>query len=80
MKDMKKTGMESFVRCPKCKELVKISFSPIGDELQAFAPEMRGTFGMLLDESNRFYADGKCKCGRYIFVRMTVMALPEVEK
>jgi hypothetical protein len=67
--------MESYANCPKCGALVKIILSPVESEIFEFAKELSRGLGLGIDNSDRFSAEEKCKCGKSITVSMTVTVM-----
>jgi len=72
---MDNAGMESIVNCPRCKSEVRVFFTSMEGEVMKFARGISKSLGLGIDESDRFMAEGTCKCGKQIVVSMTITAM-----
>jgi len=67
--------MESIVSCPSCGEQVNAVFDSMEGELMEFARGISRGLGLGIENSDRFLAEAKCKCGKAITVSMTITAM-----
>jgi len=67
---MEKTGMESIVICPCCREQVNLVLSSYKEEVSGFLKIFEGSMG--IGNTEHFEGKNKCKCGKTVTATLHV--------